>query len=680
MHTHASKPLILSLSLFGILACGPGKGGDEGKADEGKADEGGDDGGPVVHEQPCPDPARATPPSAELCPPGRQIVQANEFPDCPAPGPGSNWVVDELFAESTPDALNNFCRYIWTGAGAPVLADLPDDIENQTTPDCRVFVQSPLAGGLGPSYQQSFLAGVQPVPNVDALLGVRGTVDIAVVDTAPANMAKAQADHGPAIAAIIAAVSGGCMGRSSECRRRVATVLGLPQTVDRGANLEQGGYFGYQSDLAQGIATALEGWNNKDFRLIINLSVGWEPSTGDLDVDGHASTATLTALQQVIQLARCQGALVVAASGNQPIASCVDQPTGPGSWERQAAPVAATCNALGVATPVESTASYRPLVYAATPLDWQQRNLADFRPGSDARLATLGFGAYVTIGNQSYGPLSGSSISAATISGIAALVWSYFPRLNADEVMEVLYASGTRRLQDGQAVTADFALTQTPEQRVITACGALAHACDTYVTPGTWQGQGLTQAQCDAAKTACADTYSDDLAVRETAWWTGFRQALDAVPANQRIAGVTPAMAEQDCVNCGATEATWLPRTTALPASAMPDPWVLPQPEIPPCPWCQIQDDDIYLGLAPDYSSYQLVNVSVQIYDAAGTSERRDYGALHLETNSMLVVADSELQSVGSSGQPPVSARVTMIFTDPTGRRLSPSNSIPVSQ
>ena len=615
-----------------------------------------------MHEQPCPDPTRATPPSDELCPPSRQIAHLSaDLPGCPA-APG--WVVEELFtSESTPTAMTNTCRYIWPGPGDP--PPLPPGLAGQTSADCRVSVQSPLEAGLGPSYQDAFLDGVRALPDA-SLLGVGHPIDVAVVDTAPLDTAAGQAEHGPAIAAIVAALASGCMhGRT--CERSVATVLGLPQVVDQGVDLQAGGYFGYQSDLAQGIFAALEGWTNRDHHLVINLSVGWESSV----VPGAASAA----VEQVIQLARCQGALVVAASGNQPPGSCVDQPTGPGAWEAQQAPDASQCAELGVK--LSKPLGARPLVYAATPLDWQQRNLDDFRPGSDARLATQGFVAFVDANSIAYGPISGSSVAAATVSGIAALIWSYFPDRSADEVMDSVYASGTPRTLDQTVVQADFGLVAGSEQHVVTACAALVHACDTLVHAGA---HTPTLGQCKAVGLSCASERGDDASTRERTWWAGFDQALAGVPAGQRRDLAAPSLAEQACKHCGASESTWLPTLAALPASAMPDPWVLPQPEKPPCPMCQIKDDDIYLALDPDYLGKVLVNVAVDIFAATGASERRNYGPVQgLSATTLQVLADPELRDVGVTGQPPVSARVTMVFTDAaTGRSLTASNQIPV--
>ncbi|MFV8755252.1 hypothetical protein ACNOYE_32280 [Nannocystaceae bacterium ST9] len=99
---------------------------------------------------------------------------------------------------------------------------------------------------------------------------------------------------------------------------------------------------------------------------------------------------------------------------------------------------------------------------------------------------------------------------------------------------------------------------------------------------------------------------------------------------------------------------------------------------------CQIDDDDISLGLDPEYSSYELDNVSVEIFDATGASERHDYGRLALSSITPLVINDPGLREIDSTGQSPVRAVVTMIFLirDATGQvidTLTASNPIPVN-
>lgn len=682
-----SSPIFLSLSLFAPLGCNPDKGGSEAgdEANDDKADDKADEGvrDEVVHALPCPDPDRTLPPSADLCPPERQIAHWTGGGDCPAPAMGSAWTVEELFPTG-PAKLDDYCRYLWTGGGAPDMTQLPAGVT--TGPDCRVFAQTPLAGPLGTSYGDAFASALEVVPEGVAL-GPGSPVHTVVVDTAASDPSKARADHGPAIAAIVAAIGDACvpgLSPAAECQRNVVTRLGLPQVIGSegiAPDHEKGGYFGYQSDLAQGLYAAYESWTNHDHKLVINLSVGWEPSGGDLDGSGAPTSPVLEALRDTVDLLRCNDAIVIAASGNQPVDSCAADPTGPGAWERHAAPDATRCADFGLAAP-PSSASYRPLLYAATPLDWSGSNLANFRPGSDARMATLGFGGYATTGARGHGPLSGSSISSAALSGVASIVWSYFPGLDADAVMALIYASGEPRTLDGQPVLADFALAgATDPQHGVTVCGALLHGCETIVAQGQQGVSSLDATKCEALEFHCNKTWRDDASARQAAWWLSFEGAIAALGEGERKDDEAPPWIGSDCDLCDASQQQQLPADESLGAEAMPDPWLLPQPEKPPCPLCQIKDDDIYLTLEPSYSSYQLNNVLATLYDATGTSERLSYGALTLSPTTTLVVVDAELRTVGSGtgGTTPTSATVTMTFTDPaTGRRITASNQVPI--
>lgn len=671
MHTPSSPRSVLYLALLGLTACDGLRACSPGNDDEG-------DTGEVEHEQPCGDPTRATPPTEELCPPERQVAYLPALPECPG-DPSSGWVVEELFASSTvPEPLTHYCRYLWTDPNLPPeLGALPLAAQGQTQPDCRVTVQAPLDVELAPHYEAAFERHVWLATDLDTTLGAGMGVEIAVVDTAPSATSDGQAAHGQAIAAIVAKVASGCVpGLDGQtCERHVTTRLGLPQVAGAPPNPQLGGYFGYQSDLAEGIVAALDSWDRSD-NLIVNLSVGWEPSLGDLgDVD-IAPSAAIEAVRSAVELATCQGALVIAASGNQPPGSCVDAPMAPASWERLPGLDQDHCLELGLPSEfvelgLPGSFGYHPLVHAATPIDWRSNLLADFRRGSDARVVAPGFAGFVEWAGETHGTITGSSVAAATVSGTAALVWSYFPALSADEVMQLVYDSGRVRLDANQAsVMASHFLTGTtaPEQHEITACGAILHACTVQGTCGV------------AAEKVCGEPVPGvDI---ETEFWSGFDQALTHVSG--RTDDLGPEWDIYDCDRCGGESISLLPMTSSLLAGSMSDPWVLPQPEKPPCPMCEIKDDDIYLSLDPLYgndASLVLLDTEVTLYDATGSSEVIHYTGLTLTTN-LSVIADPELATVGRSGQPPTQAWVTMVFDRSTAtgatERVVAGNQIPV--
>lgn len=633
-----------------------------------------DTGEPVEHELPCGDP-QTTPPTDALCPPGRQIANVG-IETCPAPDPNSGWDLEVMFAGLAVEAsLPNYCRYIWTDPGAPDPNTLPAMVQGASSADCRVKPQSPLEPGMGASFEMAFTDGLRPVLDPEAQLNRNGVpVHLAVVDTAPATTKMSQSEHGPTIAAIAALAAAGCVPGidQSSCTREVETFLGLPQEADIGPNYDFGGYYGFQSDLAEGIAAAVDSWANFDERLVINLSVGWEPSLGDLDPDGQSSNAALTSVRDVVGLASCRGALVVAASGNQPQGSCVDQATGPGSWEAIPGFNSQACLDLGMPLAdiqlPDPLPTFHPLLYAATPLNWSFENLDDYRGGSNARLATLGFAGTAEIDGQRFGPLSGSSVSTAAVSGIAAMIWSFYPTLSADELMDIIYGSGAPRMVDNMTVMASLHGPQTNyEQRVITACGALSKACGNY--------EGDPQV-CAVVAELCMDPLVDS-----QAWWGAFDSTFMSLPEDEVVPAPGPAMTLYECERCGDQYDAKLPTFADIPAGDMPDPWVLPQPEHPPCPLCGVQDDDGYLSIDASYEAYSLRNVAITLYDATGVYETNYYGALPLNSGSVYVLTDSDFELVDRSQAAPTSGWIDMVFFDGiTGRTWTVGNSIPVTQ
>ncbi|NVB37948.1 S8 family serine peptidase [Pseudenhygromyxa sp. WMMC2535] len=637
---------------------------DAGDDAETSADTGDD---PISQEAPCG--ASSTLPPATQCETGRQIAQVSG--DCPVPDPGSPWTVERMFdGLDVQGSLPRYCRYLWQGGPNtdPNPGLLPAAVEPLVSPDCKVFPQGPLDDGLGPRLDLAFAQGVDMVSGTDDIIGRPGApVQISVVDTAPAQASDGRSAHGPAIAAIIANVANGCvpaLSKGQQCRRGVETFLGLPQIEGVGRDEARGGYFGYQSELAEGIAAAVDAWENTDHKLIINLSVGWEPSLGDLDDSGQTDHQAVMAVRDAIGFAGCRGALVVAASGNLPPGSCVSGGISPGAWEALPGFDAGACLSVGVANPAPQTSQ---LLYAATPLDWSLDNLQDLRPGSDARIATVGFGGVGSVYGVRRGPLTGSSVSAATLSGVAALLWSYYPAQSVDELMTKIYDSGVPRVLDGSPIMATLHGPQSPyQQHLVTACEALAYTCDALDSdPG----------RCASLRSQCSGANVD-----RQSWWQDYDSALAQLDPDAQTGAWAPAMVPYECQACDTTPRdTKLPAHAAIDAGDMPDPWSIPQPEDPPCPMCGIQDDEGYLALDQAYRDMSLQNVSITLDDGAGGEEVLIYGALALDADSVYTLVDSDLMQIDRSNLPPVSARVDMVFTDATGRTFTAGNQIPVN-
>ncbi|MBE2186156.1 MAG: S8 family serine peptidase, partial [Rhodothermales bacterium] len=63
---------------------------------------------------------------------------------------------------------------------------------------------------------------------------------------------------------------------------------------------------------------------------------------------------------------------------------------------------------------------------------------------ADVDVFAPGVDIYSTLPGNTYGPQQGTSMAAPVVSGVAALVWSYYPTLTVDQLRTVLLASARR--------------------------------------------------------------------------------------------------------------------------------------------------------------------------------------------------------------------------------------------
>jgi hypothetical protein len=129
------------------------------------------------------------------------------------------------------------------------------------------------------------------------------------------------------------------------CVGFVSHNLALPMVTPTIATPALGGFFGYQSQLAASLQAAVSDWKAHNAgaaaadetpheRLVINVSLGWEPIYGGaVPAAGPAGLAPpVRAVYDALQHAACNGALVFAAAGNDPggrrpplVARCIPQ-------------------------------------------------------------------------------------------------------------------------------------------------------------------------------------------------------------------------------------------------------------------------------------------------------------------------------------------------------------------
>lgn len=226
---------------------------------------------------------------------------------------------------------------------------------------------------------------------------------------------------------------------------------------------DKGGYVGTISELAAAITNELIEWNPSASgnlkHLILNLSIGWDgEGLGDLDAQEPSVQAVYAALLTASQ----KNVLVIAAAGNRRGGSPDSTlPILPAAWDsrRPSGP-------QFVRDP--------KLIYAVGGVDWQGLPLPNTRTKGLPRRVAYGDHAVAMVNGQPTPIYTGTSVSAAVVSAIAAVIWHLQPGLKPEEVIGRIDGSG-QLLQ----ANADYG-SNSPLQR-ISLCTAVRSAC----SPGT---------------------------------------------------------------------------------------------------------------------------------------------------------------------------------------------------
>ena len=100
----------------------------------------------------------------------------------------------------------------------------------------------------------------------------------------------------------------------------------------------------------------------------------------------------------------------------------------------------------------------------ATFSNYGKSNVDIFSPGVDI---------YSTTPDNKYRPASGTSMASPVTAGVAALIRSYFPELDADEVKDIILASGTRQIGRKVKLPGDGELVDFGD---LSATGAMLNA------------------------------------------------------------------------------------------------------------------------------------------------------------------------------------------------------------
>ncbi len=457
---------------------------------------------------------------------GRRWIAIKKVPaaSCSAFAPSPSWSSDPLFSASAgplPDDLLRYCRFAWSGAApsppSPPSAEIASllgnpDLEN-VTEDCPVVVPqsaSALQDVLAHEQRGWIHAAAGGLSRLPAPVTPLRPTRLAVVDNAPdsvgPNAGMATLNSLPPILAQSSSLPFGEHGEvlsyigrdlgcpegetsSYPCAVHAETVLAMP---DGNSNSQPnaGGLFGTRSELARAILRAVDDWkgdvlsgNGAEPRLVINLSLGWEDHSADVkstsskncniarsgDLDSPSQ-----AVYDAVVYARCHGALVLAASGNETGGPPPLRHRGlicPARFMQWDAPDDAYCaKRILVGTPsfegyYKATTGlplrpsvtarvYDPLVHPIGGVDFSDVPLAPHRPGSLPQLVAPGLlgssyendstvvaAAGILPLHAPYS-LSGTSVSTVIASAIAATAWAYSPDLAPADVMDLLHRSG----------------------------------------------------------------------------------------------------------------------------------------------------------------------------------------------------------------------------------------------
>jgi hypothetical protein len=410
--------------------------------------------------RPCLTVASATPPTAIACDAARMVgrVMGTSCIDIDA------WHATPLFQDGSggpaalngavpkPPEMNNiFCLYQWTGGGEPNANAFDQGFVLLPEPDCAVVAaqasppeayRATLAAGFEAQIEQFPGAALPDIPGHPRPGGVR----VAVLDTVPDQAAgpgdigdaSNAAEHGRSVGRIIQrAACPECptlAGGTTQWPVKIANHTALDVAQDgRSWDAATGGYFGYQGRVAQTIWEAFQSnyTDPADLNLIINLSLGWDRRYSRSDRDPARLRPAVVAARMAIAHAACQGALIIAAAGND-----AGGPTGgaapmlPAAWQ----------------TDARACAPGGPLVthiYAVGGLTPSDTPLPSARALSRPRLAAPGLFATVAQRGGGYTtPLSGTSAATAVVSAAAAVIWRYLPGLTAAQIMRRVYTSG----------------------------------------------------------------------------------------------------------------------------------------------------------------------------------------------------------------------------------------------
>ena len=475
-----------------------------------------------------------------------------------------------------------YCKYV-----RKPKTDPPATLPSGFIPDCPVLT---LGGGGAATlsapqqeHQDVFDVGIGKPTGAVNNFPKSTTVTVAIIDFFPTSAGTdSEISHGEMVEAAARRAADCDPSPTASCESRIFKRYVLAP----GARA---------SDVAVQIERAVGDWmpdRRNGEKLIINLSLGWE-------VDPRYETMSKL-VRSRIAWARCQGALVLAASGNRSIHDCSEAPIEPAVWERLDPPTRAECTNLQAPLPSVdlevAPGTYAPLLHSITPIKGDAELLLSHRPGSTSRIAAAGGGVFS--GGRAYGPIWGSSVATAVTSGIAALVWAHTEYASGDELMEEIWGAGNPTSHTVQVYNG----AEPREQRWIRACEALEPLCPAgsncpFACP-TRELENPTAPLLDAS--------------------TGAHFGPVDVKSTKII----------ECPSCEGNPIR-VKASRISDSSLVPDPEVHPQPSKLICPSCHIELQSrtglAVLQLDESYANTTAEGVQITLYNEDGSAEEAHY-------------------------------------------------------
>ena len=329
----------------------------------------------------------------------------------------------------------------------------------------------------------------------------------------------------------------------------------------------QAGYVGALSELGPKILQAIGEWKlaGDTEHLVLNLSIGWDGEIpingGKADLDAHSFSALDPAVQAVyvaLRIAARNHVLVIAAAGNRRGGSLHDSnwPILPAAWELH-------------------RFSHRraKLVYAVGGVDWQGLPLPNARTKGLPRRVAYGDHATAMVNGAPTDVYTGSSVSAAVVSSVAAVVWSLRPELRPEQVMRLIDRSA---IPTPQRVRADFYRGgKAPRIHEVSLCAAVKKA---------WRGRAY--GSIGTAVSGCA---RPDWQPPVLSGVLPGEPSVTSVEADFRTAGVgasPPCDSRMQVFSAGGSAVSPPFCPTDQYGSVLSQRWVLPQPGNNPCANC----------------------------------------------------------------------------------------------